>query len=202
MINIQGNIPRTVYIACSGGVDSMAITDFLKRSHNVTLLYFHHGTIHGEESLKFLRDYSRDHGLRLIYKIIDNPTPPKGMSIEDYWRQCRYAFFSEYTDAPIITCHHLDDCVETWIWSSMHGMGKLIPYRNNNVIRPFRTTRKSEFVKWCERNNVSWVQDPSNNDTKYIRNHIRSMMPQLLVINPGIHTVVKKKIINEGEVYE
>jgi tRNA(Ile)-lysidine synthase len=63
----------------------------------------------------------------------------------------------------------------------------------NNVLRPFLTTRKSEFIRWCIHHNVPWIEDHSNMDTKYTRNYIRNeMMPHVLKVNPGIHTLVKK----------
>jgi len=40
MIVIQGKLEREVYIACSGGVDSMAVTDLLMKNHKVNLLFF------------------------------------------------------------------------------------------------------------------------------------------------------------------
>ena len=33
--------------------------------------------------------------------------------------------FDNYDVASAITAHRLDDCVETWVWSSMHGTSKL-----------------------------------------------------------------------------
>lgn len=198
MIKIQGHIPRKVYIACSGGVDSMAITDFLKNNHDVTLLYYNHGTNHGNKSLVFLREYADYNGLELIYDTINDPSIPKGESAENYWRQHRYNFLYNFDDAPVITCHHLDDCVETWIWSSLNGQGKIIPYRNRNIIRPFMLNTKSVFMDWCKRKNVSWIQDESNYDMNYTRNYIRSMMHVFYSVNPGINTVIKKKVQEQG----
>ncbi len=40
MINIQGKLERVVNVACSGGVDSMAVADFLMQNHKVNLLIF------------------------------------------------------------------------------------------------------------------------------------------------------------------
>jgi tRNA(Ile)-lysidine synthase len=82
----------------------------------------------------------------------------------------------------------------------MHGKGKIIPYTNQNVIRPFRLNRKSEFENWCRRFNVPWIEDQSNQDTKYMRNFIRhEVMPKVMVINKGIHKVVAKKVEKDYE---
>ena len=196
MIKVQSKLPRDVVIACSGGVDSMAIVDFLKRNHRITLQFVHHGTETSEQAHKFLLQYADDNKLKLYTSYI-NTVVPKGVSQEEHWRNERYKVLNSW-QKPVITCHHLDDCVETWIWSSMHGEGKIIPYQNENVIRPFRLNRKHEFVDWCKRKNVSWVEDKSNLDTSYIRNYIReNVVTQMLVINPGLHKVIAKKIENE-----
>ena len=57
MIKLQGKLPRKIYVACSGGIDSMAALDFLKRNHDVFVLYFNHGTHHGMKAMKFLDKY-------------------------------------------------------------------------------------------------------------------------------------------------
>lgn len=196
MIEIQSKIPRNVVIACSGGVDSMAIVDFLKRNHTVTLQFVHHRTETSEKAHDFLKSYSYDNNLTLLVDYI-NPTVPKNVSQEEHWRNERYSVLHNLSST-VITAHHLDDCVETWIWTSMHGEGRVIPYRNQNVIRPFRMNRKSEFYSWCNRHSVPFIEDESNSDTRYMRNYIRhEMMPHVLKLNSGIHTVIRKKIKQE-----
>jgi tRNA(Ile)-lysidine synthase len=197
MIKIHGRIPREVVVATSGGVDSMAVVDFLKRNHDVTVLFVHHHTETSEDAYEFLKEYTAETGLTFVASFID-PEVPAGVSQEEHWRNERYKVFHR-CEVPVITCHHLDDCAETWIWSSMHGEGKIIPYRNGNVIRPFRLNRKAEFVNWCRRKNVAWTEDASNQDNKYMRNYIRNeMMQHALVVNPGLHTVIAKKIKQES----
>lgn len=197
MINIQGTLQRHVHIACSGGVDSMAVVNLLSRNHSIDLLFFDHGTETSKDAKKFLIETFQKNPKVNIQ--VGNITRDKysSESQEEYWRNQRYEWFHQF-DAPVITCHHLDDCVETWIWSSMHGEGKIVPYRNLNVIRPFRMNTKRDFIDWCERKNVEWIEDKSNSDTKYMRNYIRyEMMQNVLVINPGIQKVIAKKVHNE-----
>jgi tRNA(Ile)-lysidine synthase len=191
MLKLLVPLPKQVTVACSGGVDSMAVVDFLKRRHEVTIAYFHHGTSTGEEAFNFVAKYCTDNKLPMTFKCIPIEERPKDESQEEYWRKKRYQFLEEL--GPVITCHHLDDCVETYIWSCLHGNPKVIPLTRKNVLRPFLTTRKQEFISWCERHDVSWIEDTSNKDTKYTRNYIRNeMMPHALHVNPGLHTLVKK----------
>jgi len=205
MIVIQGKLPRRVNVAVSGGVDSMAVEDFLATNHDVNIMFFDHGTETSMDARAFLVDELhniryKEEGRNITFETesIQN-TKQKSESWEEYWRNERYAWFHSY-DEPVITCHHLDDCVETWVWSSLNGEGKIIPYSNRNVIRPFRLNKKHEFINWCKRKDVKWIEDSSNDDTRYMRNYIRhELMPKLLVVNPGLSTVIRKKVENNYE---
>ena len=100
----------------------------------------------------------------------------------------------------MVTAHHLDDAVETWVWSSLHGQPKLPSIARDNILRPFMSTRKTELVKWCNKHAVSWVDDHSNHDTRFTRNYIRHvMMPHVLRVNPGIHKLVRKRLTSAAE---
>ena len=77
----------------------------------------------------------------------------------------------------------------------MHGEGKIIPYANKNVVRPFRMTRKRDLELWANLKVVEHKEDDTNADTCYTRNYIRhKMMPHVLRVNPGIHKVIAKKV--------
>lgn len=194
MIHLQGRLPRKLYLACSGGVDSMAALDFLRRNHDVHVLHFDHKTTHGAEARQFVTNYCTQFSIPFTVGTMEE-TIPAGVSREDWWRKQRYRFLDGFTDTPVVTCHHLDDCVETWVWSSMHGTGKWIPYRRNHVIRPFRLTRKQDFEAWCQTHNVPWIEDNSNENIHFTRNYIRhAMMHHVLKVNPGIHKTISKKI--------
>jgi len=197
MIQLQGKLPRKIMVAVSGGVDSMAALDFLRRNHEVEIFHFNHGTEHSKVSEDCVRRYVQKYDLPFQIRGISKIHKPKGMSQEDYWRQKRYAWIDMFADnhLPVITCHHLDDCVETWVWSSMHGTGKIVPRTRGNVVRPFRQTRKRDFQLWADLNNIEYVEDTSNTDTNYIRNYVRhEMMPHVLRVNPGIYKTISKKV--------
>lgn len=195
MIKIQKPLPKQVYLACSGGVDSMAMLDFLKRKHEVTVLHYNHGTQYADRAENLVRAYCKNHDLTLFVGTLEKTTKPKDQSLEEWWRNCRYEFLDQFVDGPVITGHHLDDCVETWIWSSMHGCGKIIPYQRNNIIRPFRLVKKARLEYWAHKNSVPYLTDPSNSNTDYIRNYIRhKVVPSVLHINPGIFKTIKRKV--------
>tara|TARA_R100000808_G_scaffold24984_1_gene60181 strand:+ start:11385 stop:11975 length:591 start_codon:yes stop_codon:yes gene_type:complete len=188
-------------MACSGGVDSMAALDFLRRGgREIEVAYFNHNTPHSGYAQSFVQDYCESHNL----KLITGSTSMKkvgSQSWEEYWRDERYAFLHGLK-TPVVTAHHLDDVCEWWLFSSLHGKPALTPYSNQNVIRPFLTTPKSVLHAWCDRKGVPYVEDVSNDDTRYMRNFIRhNMMPHALHVNPGMRKVLAKKIMEENSVF-
>ena len=193
MIKVLNGVPKGDFgLACSGGVDSMAILDFLINGrYNPHVLYFNHNTEHGDEAEKFITDYCNEKGLKLtIGRTELKPTSNK----EKIWSDLRYEFFSQF-DFPIMTCHHLDDCVETYLFSCLRGFQSVIPYSKGKVIRPFLLNEKSVFEKWCKQKGVPFIQDQSNDCLDYSRNRIRhNIVPEALKVNPGLKTVVKKMI--------
>jgi tRNA(Ile)-lysidine synthase len=191
MIRLLFPIPRQITVALSGGVDSVAITDFLSRKHDVSCAFFHHGTEASEQAFRFVAEFCTERNLPMMVSFI-NKDKPKKQSWEEHWRIQRYDFL-ESLNMPVITAHNLDDCVETYLYGSLHGVPKVIPRSRNNILRPFLTNPKSEFIDWAIRKDLKWCEDSSNRDTTYMRNYIRhELMPHALKVNPGLYTVVKK----------
>ena len=199
MLRVLGRLPvEKFHFACSGGSDSMVFLDFLRRypKNRFDVLHFNHGTPYCDEAERFVHDYCERNSIDCHVGRISRGRR-RGESQEEYWRNERYGFFSRFSDAPIVTCHHLGDAVETWVMSSLHGEGKLIPYRNvrYNIIRPFLCTPKSEIEDWARRHGVEFVTDGSNFDISLNRNFVRlKMMDLVREINPGIEKTIAKKI--------
>jgi tRNA(Ile)-lysidine synthase len=205
MIKLLGNVPDKIAIAVSGGPDSMAALNFFERSNReIFVLHYNHGTDHSKCAERIVTDYCKSKDISYAVGNISRDRY-SDESQEEYWRNERYAFFANYRGRPsrlsdrwIITCHHLDDAVETWIFTSLHGNAMLIPYKRDNFIRPLLTTRKDDLVSWCKEKDVPHIVDPSNNDTTYMRNFIRhTLLPNALTVNPGLHKVVKKKVLEQ-----
>jgi len=196
MIRIIGKIPPTITVACSGGIDSMAVVHFLLQGRRkINLAYFNHDTQHSHKAEKFVEKFASDNSLSLF---IGRVRGRKGKrSLEEFWRDERYDFLQRVGSNYTITCHHLDDCVETWLMSCFHGQPKLIPYqRNSNIFRPFLMTSKKTIKEYALKKKIDWIEDPSNQKTNFMRNHVRhNVMPQVLVVNPGMRTMIRKKLI-------
>ena len=187
--------PEPIAVAVSGGADSMAALDFL-RAHpgrEILVLHMNHGTSFADKAQNLVESYCSKYDIPVTVGLLDKEVGP-GRSKEDFWRENRYEFFeANRGQRKVVTCHHLGDAVENWVFTSIHGNPALIPEVRGPYIRPFLHTEKSNFLDWCERKGVPFIEDPSNTDTSYMRNYIRhEMMPKVLQVNPGIKKTVRK----------
>jgi len=64
--NQQNRLPKEVTVACSGGVDSMAIVHFLSKKHTVTVAYFNHGNEFDHYSEQWLTEWCNTNGVNII----------------------------------------------------------------------------------------------------------------------------------------
>lgn len=189
-------LDKEITLAFSGGVDSASALHYLMNKHKVSLIHINHNENTSEEHEAFCRSLAKSWGLNIqVVKI--QGEKPKGKTLEQWWHEERYKIFHSIP-TQVITCHHLDDCIENWIMTSMLGNGKLIPRQNGNVIRPFRLLRKQTFLNYAIKNYLTWIEDSSNYNTDFTRNYVRHiMMSHCLRINPGLPKTIRKKILME-----
>lgn len=207
MLKMTHSLPKEkIKLAFSGGVDSLVVAHFWRRNPNVTLLHFNHGCEHSDEIEKQVRDRAQSLGMNLIVGNIDGEKS-SGESLEDFWRKQRYRFLYNEAGEHVVTAHHLDDAIETWIWSSLHGEGKIISPKQeieyggkkNILHRPFVLTKKDSIREYAEHHGLVPVDDPYNRENGLVRNYIRAnMMEHVRFINPGIDKVIRKKYLNTG----
>jgi len=198
-IRLLGVLSREpIYVAVSGGPDSMAALNFLNTAYRtITVVYFNHGTEHGSEAESFVRDYCEQYSLPLICGQATRQKE-KSESPEEYWRNMRYCFFESLPLGEIVLAHHLNDQVENWVMTSLHGIPKLIPHRRGRYVRPFLLTRKSELVEWCNDKGIPYLTDPSNQSDQYMRSYVRNnIIPMALNVNPGLAKVVRRQVALE-----
>ena len=84
----------------------------------------------------------------------------------------------QYEAAGIITGHHYDDIIETVIMNVIRGTGRhgLTPFSDSSIIRPLIQVKRSEIEQYAKENGVDWVDDPTNEDTNYLRNRVRKII--------------------------
>ncbi len=210
MIHLTTKLPEDnqFFVACSGGVDSMAVLHWLSKGSRKPygIIHVHHNTgSYADAASKFVGERYKDYCDNFFLERVTS-SPPKGTSKESWWREQRYTLFDKVIrdtkkDYPIILAHNLDDCVEQYIISTTIRIKRhpIISYRGpSNTIRPFRTWPKKEIIAYAQRNGLQWLEDPSNTNTNFVRNKVRhEVLPMIAKINPGIYSHVKRLIIHE-----
>ena len=197
-------LPTVCSVAVSGGVDSMAALHFLNqvpgRVHSV--VHVHHNTGRfADEALALVQEVCEKQKLDLFTYHVENTAAP-GQSREEFWRNQRYRHFWQHSAAnlnqstPIVLAHHFDDCLEEYIMCTMvRGYVGTIPYSHDFCIRPFRLWKREGIHRYARRHDLDWIDDPSNNFVRATRNRIRNrIIPHLLLINAGIHSIVQEVI--------
>lgn len=204
MIQLATKLPhKPMYIACSGGVDSMVLLDFLSRNkkRDISVAHVNHGTEYANRAESFVR--STCFKLRInctVHRVKSQMS--EGKSKEEFWRRERLNFFYSL-NSPVLTAHHMGDVMEWWVFSALHGKPKLIPTTNKNILRPFLTTSKASIENWAKTHKLKWIDDPSNTDTSFMRNQIRhNIIPEALKVNPGLEKVLRKKYRRHQNVYD
>ena len=186
---------KEVYLAFSGGVDSVVLLHTLiRRKYNVTLLTIDHGNEFAKQEVEFCKKVAQQYGIE--YKLFNIPEFDKTTSLEAFWSGHRNDIFQSM-DKMVVTAHHLDDNIETLLMTMSTGTPKLINLRNKNIFRPMIQMPKNKIIEYAIKYRLDFIEDPSNLDINYnLRNKVRSrLVPVLKECFPGIGTVVKKLIV-------
>jgi tRNA(Ile)-lysidine synthase len=91
----------------------------------------------------------------------------------------------------IATAHHADDRAETVLIRLLRGSGPrglaVLPPRSGVWIRPFCRARKSDVLLHLERHALSFAEDPSNRNRRFLRTRVRhELLPLLAELSPQI----------------
>lgn len=195
MLPIVAKLPKKMFVAVSGGVDSVASALVLRdRGIDVTVAHYHH-RIDGfsDREFDFTVSFATTYGFPLV---VESCTERHSQgSKEQFWRNSRRQFFTKLGGL-VATGHTLDDCVEWYLYTCFKGFGYVPPYQSQNTVKPLMMTKKETLVEYCKERNVSWLEDPTNADPSFAsRNRIRhDILPNVQLIAPGIYTTVKRLI--------
>jgi tRNA(Ile)-lysidine synthase len=194
-----------VLAGVSGGADSVALLAVLQRlgpSCGVTLsaAHFNHGTRAGESDRDeaFVRALCEARGIPLLTGSLGKARRAPGLSVEDFLRRERYAFFESASRRSgagrIALGHHRGDQAETVLMniirgSGVSGLAGIPPVRDGGrIIRPLIDCSSGEIVEYVKSEGLPFVTDSSNADERFLRNRIRrTLLPELeRRFNPAI----------------
>ncbi|MEE1119529.1 MAG: tRNA lysidine(34) synthetase TilS, partial [Bacteroidales bacterium] len=204
-----------ILIALSGGVDSVVLATLMhKANYNIALAHcnFH---LRDEESNRdeaFVRSWAKENNVELFVKEFDTYGYMKEnkISLEMAARDLRYEWFNSLMETKkfdfLCTAHHLDDSIETFFINLLRGTGIAglhgIQAKNDKITRPLLFATREEILNYAKENNITYVEDSTNAETKFTRNKIRhNLFPILREINPNFENALKKDIeyLNDTE---
>jgi tRNA(Ile)-lysidine synthase len=180
-------------LAISGGLDSMVLANlFLINNLNFSIAHCNF-QLRGKESDDdelFINKWCSEKDIKLYNKKFSTEDYCKNnkLTIQMGARELRYEWFRELIDKEkhdfIVTAHHIDDQLETFIINSIRGTGidglVGIPDKINKIIRPLLMSSKDQIKEYSKVNKINYREDSSNDKEDYLRNKIRhSVIPYL-----------------------
>lgn len=190
---------KKLIIATSGGLDSMVLLHLLQKLNQEIAIAHCNFQLRGLESIgdqNFVQDYANEQNIPIFVTQFDTENFAKDykLSTQVAARNLRYDWFYELFDLEnydfILTAHHADDNLETFIINLSRGTGLDglvgIPMQNDKIIRPLLIFSRQEIEDYAKQNQIKWREDSSNASDKYLRNKIRHhLVPFLKDLNPN-----------------
>ena len=200
--NIEKNFPSLLnnkfIVAVSGGVDSVVLLH-LCRNLKLNFVIAHcNFKLRGKESDDdelFVKNLATKYKIKFYSNSFNTKelSNSSNKSVQMIARDLRYSWFNKLSEELgidyIITAHHIDDSIETFLINLSRGAGINgflgIPEVNNKINRPLLAFTKDQLKSYALENKILFREDSSNKKKDYMRNQIRlEVIPKLKKINP------------------
>jgi tRNA(Ile)-lysidine synthase len=187
---------KPILLGLSGGADSLCLLHLLIRvkskiPFSLHIAHIDHGwRFESEMEAEFLREEAAKLSLPFHLKRLD----PKNLSgnLENACREERLKFFKEicYQEncQAVLLAHHADDQSETVLkrifegasLPNLSGLRNIQSIYGINLWRPLLSITKKEIQEWLELNSLTYFDDSTNRDPKYLRARLRDqVIPKL-----------------------
>ncbi|MDE2234655.1 MAG: tRNA lysidine(34) synthetase TilS [Gammaproteobacteria bacterium] len=209
---------RCYWVAYSGGLDSTAL--LLALSQQREALSGRLCAVHVNHHINPAADSWQLHCQRVcdaLHIPLDcksvKVVAVKGHSLEAIARQQRYKAFREIVneDDILLLAHHLNDQMETFLLQALRGAGPrglaampvIAAFNAGKVARPLLSFTRAEIKAWADLEKVSWLEDPSNSDTRFDRNYLRThVIPEMLQRWPSAPATISRSAAHCSETLE
>ncbi len=203
---------KSIAVAVSGGVDSLALTFLLRDfclENNIKLFALTVDHKMRQSSSKEAAELAKLlQKNKIAHKIIaiNKKDLPK-TSIEANLREARYKllynFCSKNKIEHLFLGHHIGDVAENFLIRLFRGsqldglsaMQEVSQYKKIKLCRPLLNVEKDELKKYLQAKKIKWFEDESNDDEKFLRNKIRKFFDQFEEKN-----LIQKRIKNTAEI--
>jgi len=187
---------RHFWVAYSGGMDSHVLLTTIAYAKQALDLKV--SVIHINHQLSPQSNQWADHCRKIsaalslpFYTHAIQVTHLKETGLEAAAREARYAAFKLVLqpDDVLLTAHHQDDQVETFLLQLFRGAGvkglsampKLKALGQAWHARPFLSHTRAELNQYASQHKLCWIEDESNQNQNLARNYLRAtIVPQLV----------------------
>jgi len=199
---------QRILLAVSGGMDSVVLCNLFHQAQFEFAIAHCNFHLRGKESdgdEKFVSELANTYNVPFYCTTFETKqfAASHGISIQMAARQLRYDWFEELRRNEnydyIAVAHHLDDQVETFFINLLRGTGiaglhGILP-KQNHLIRPLMFCYRNDIQKYITDQCLSYREDSSNLNDKYLRNKIRHhLIPLLDTINPDSRNFINQDI--------
>ena len=176
-----------IFVAVSGGLDSVVLLDLLaKHSMNELAVVHCNFQLRGKDSdddENFVKELAKSYGLPFFYKRFNTLSEQKQskQSTQMIARNLRYDYFSDLLNKEkfdyVAVAHHADDQIETFFInllrsSGVKGLRGMLPKREQ-IIRPLLKFSRQDLEHYAVKNKLKHRDDTTNSEDYYLRNNIR-----------------------------
>jgi len=189
---------KRLLLAVSGGLDSMVMAEMFRKVNADIAIAHCNFQLRGLDSFadqQFVESYANENDIAVFTTQFDTKAFAEDykLSTQVAARELRYNWFYELLETQdfdfILTAHHADDNLETFLINLSRGTGLSglsgIPKQNDKIIRPMLIFSRSEIEKYATEHNINWREDSSNASDDYLRNKVRHhIVPALKLLNP------------------
>jgi tRNA(Ile)-lysidine synthase len=201
---------KRIGLALSGGLDSVVLLDTVCKavkanSNDLTeiwVFHIHHGLQKpADQWLDFCEKLAKKYQVHFDFRLLHFTDLSQG-NIEARARAERYDALTdlciEHGIEDLLLAHHQNDQAETVLLQLLRGSGVAglsgMPLHRTSVNqgdpislwRPLLNQSRADLEAYAKECKLKWVEDPSNQNTRYRRNAIRKdIIPRLEKIQPG-----------------
>lgn len=190
--HIQPN--SRLILGFSGGVDSRVLLDLMAHYKASTTtqclaIHVHHGLSDNADDWAYQCQQWCNQA-NIEFRLEQVKLDLEGRSIEESAREARYSALSKHLQQGdlLLTGQHSDDQLETFLLALKRGSGpkglsamaESMPLEIGWIVRPLLKVARKDIEAYAKQHMLDWVEDESNQDTRFERNFVRHQVTPIL----------------------
>ena len=199
---------KRIAVALSGGLDSVVLLDTVCKAqtknqakNQIYAFHIHHGLQKpADDWLIFCEKLAKKSKIHFDFRLLHLNSEQDSGNVEARARAGRYEALAdlceEYGIEDLLLAHHQNDQAETVLLQLLRGSGvaglsgmpvsrAISGIPSITLWRPLLNQSRQELEAYAKEHQLKWIEDPSNQDTKYRRNAVRKkIIPALEKIQP------------------